>query len=55
MPERLMSEDRPILQKGDNFRVPEEKGQQRYVKPFLSAKNAAADPVVKFVLEKVAE
>lgn len=50
-----MIEDRPILQKGDNFRVPEEKGQQRYVKPFLSAKNAAADPVVKFVLEKVAE
>lgn len=48
-----MIEDRPVLQKGDNFRVPEEKGQQRYVKPFLSAKNAAADPVVKFVLEKV--
>jgi hypothetical protein len=48
-----MIEDRPILQKGDNFRVPEEKGQQRYVKQFLSAKNAAADPVVKFVLEKV--
>jgi len=47
-----MIEDRPVLQKGDNFRVPEEKGQQRYVKQFLSAKNAAADPVVKFVLEK---
>jgi transglutaminase-like putative cysteine protease len=50
-----MIEDRPILQKGDNFRVPEERGPQRYVKPFLSAKNADADPVVKFVLEKVAE
>lgn len=48
-----MIEDRPILQKGDNFRVPEEKGQQRYVKQFLSAKNAAANPEVKFVLEKV--
>jgi hypothetical protein len=48
-----MIEDRPILQKGDNFKVPEERGPQRYVKQFLSAKNAAADPVVKFVLEKV--
>lgn len=48
-----MIEDRPILQKGDNFKVPEERGPQRYVKQFLSAKNAAADPIVKFVLEKV--
>jgi transglutaminase-like putative cysteine protease len=48
-----MIEDRPILQKGDNFRVPEERGPQRYVKQFLSAKNAAANPEVKFVLEKV--
>ena len=48
-----MSEERPILQKGDNFKVPEERGPQRYVKQFLSAKNAAADPEVKFVMEKV--
>jgi hypothetical protein len=48
-----MIEDRPILQKGDNFRVPEERGPQRYVKQFLSAKNATANPEVKFVLEKV--
>jgi transglutaminase-like putative cysteine protease len=48
-----MIEDRPILQKGDNFKVPEERGPQRYVKQFLSAKNAAADPEVKFVLEKI--
>jgi transglutaminase-like putative cysteine protease len=47
-----MIEDRPILQKGDNFKVPEERGQQRYVKQFLSAKNAAADPEVKFILER---
>ena len=47
-----MDEDRPILQKGDNFKVPEERGPQRYVKQFLSAKNAAADPEVKFVLER---
>jgi transglutaminase-like putative cysteine protease len=50
-----MIEDRPILQKGDNFKVPEERGPQRYVKQFLTAKNAAADPVVKFVLERVEE
>jgi hypothetical protein len=48
-----MIEDRPILQKGDNFKVPEERGPQRYVKQFLSAKNAAANPEVKFVMERV--
>jgi transglutaminase-like putative cysteine protease len=48
-------EDRPILQKGDNFKVPEERGPQRYVKQFLSAKNALADPEVKFILERVKE
>ena len=48
-----MIEDRPILQKGDNFKVPEERGPQRYVKQFLTAKNAAADPTVEFVLERV--
>jgi transglutaminase-like putative cysteine protease len=47
-----MREERPILQKGDNFKVPEERGPQRYVKQFLSAKDAAAPPVVKWVLEK---
>jgi hypothetical protein len=48
-----MIEDRPILQKGDNFKVPEERQSQRYVKQLLSAKNAAAAPEVKFILEKV--
>ena len=50
-----MYEERPILQKGDNFRVPEEKGPQRYVKQFLKAANAEANPEVRFVLEKVKE
>lgn len=50
-----MLEERPILQKGDNFKVPEERGPQRYVKQSLTAKNAAADPEVKFVLERVGE
>ncbi|WP_425615511.1 transglutaminase family protein [Anatilimnocola sp. NA78] len=48
-----MFEDRPILQKGDNFKVPEEKTAQRYVKQFLKAANAQADPVVKFIGERV--
>jgi transglutaminase-like putative cysteine protease len=50
-----MVEDRPILQKGDNFKVPEERGPQRYVKQFLSAKDAAAPPEVRFILERVDE
>jgi hypothetical protein len=50
-----MKEDRPILQKGDNFKVPEERGAQRYVKQYLSAKDAAAPPDVKFILERVKE
>jgi hypothetical protein len=50
-----MHEDRPILQKGDNFRVPEERTPQRYVKQFLKAANAASNPEVRFVLEKAAE
>jgi hypothetical protein len=48
-----MKDERPILQKGDNFQVPEERGPQRYVKQFLSAKNAAAPPEVKFIMERV--
>lgn len=50
-----MDEERPILQKGDNFKVPEEKGPQRYVKQFVKAANAEANPEVRFVLEKVKE
>jgi transglutaminase-like putative cysteine protease len=48
-----MNEDRPILQKGDNFTVPGERTPQRYVKQSLSAKDAAAAPEVKFVMERV--
>ena len=47
-----MFEDRPILQKGDNFKVPEEKAPQRYVKQFLKAANAQADPKVQFFMER---
>jgi hypothetical protein len=48
-----MPESRPILQKGDNFRVPEERGAQRYIKPLLRAGNAKTNPEVDFVLEPV--
>jgi hypothetical protein len=46
-----MPEDRPILQKGDNLKIPEERTPQRYAKQTLRAKNAAADPAVRFVME----
>ncbi|MGE0759330.1 MAG: transglutaminase family protein [Pirellulaceae bacterium] len=44
---------RPILQKGDNYRVPEKKEPQRYVAEFLSVKSVkgAGKPTVKFVRE----
>jgi hypothetical protein len=48
-----MVEDRPILQKGDNFRVPGQRDPQRYVQQTLTAKDAGAPLEVKFVMEKV--
>ncbi|MCA9188215.1 MAG: transglutaminase-like domain-containing protein [Pirellulaceae bacterium] len=39
-----MPEERIILQKGDNFRVPEKRQPQRYVAEFLSAKNVHGTP-----------
>ena len=43
---------RPILQKGDNFRVPENRNQpQRYVTQFLTARSGR--PTVKFIQERV--
>jgi transglutaminase-like putative cysteine protease len=50
-----MIENRPILQKGDNYTVPGERGPQRYVKQTLTAKDAAAPPEVRFILERVKE
>jgi hypothetical protein len=48
-----MLEDRPILQKGDNFKVPDERQPQRYVQQRLSAKNAAASPAVEWIMQPV--
>jgi hypothetical protein len=50
-----MNDDRPILQKGDNFTVPGERAPQRYLKQTLTAKDAAAPPEVKFIMERVKE
>lgn len=49
-----MTEDRPVLQKGDNFRVPEKpRDRQRYVAEFLRGLpgQPGARPRVKFVRE----
>jgi hypothetical protein len=46
-----MNEDRPILQKGDNFVV--DRQPQRYVQQTLTAEDAAAPPQVRFILERV--
>ena len=46
-----MPEYRPILQKGDNFRVPEKKGRQRYVSEQLKIADVMGpnNPKVEFV------
>ena len=48
-----MPELRPILQKGDNFKVPEKKKPQRYIAEFLRVKSVAGGgkPRVTFVRE----
>ncbi len=42
---------RPILQKGDNFRVPEQRERQRYVSEHFRAADAKGQPTVTFVRE----
>jgi hypothetical protein len=44
-----MPESRPILQKGDSFRLPGQRKPVRYVQETLRAKNASAAPAVQFV------
>ncbi len=48
-------EERPILQKGDNFRDPERpKEKLRYLSEYLTGKGGGGKPKVKFVREEVA-
>jgi hypothetical protein len=46
-----MEDFKPILQKGDNFKVPDKKERQRYVAEFLKAKKTASSPKVRFTRE----
>lgn len=50
-----MPEARPILQKGDNIRVPGTRQPQRYVRETLAAEHAAAAPEVQFVREEIGQ
>ncbi len=50
-----MPEARPILQKGDSFRLPGQRQRVRYVQETLSAKHATADPEVQFVQKQLEE
>ncbi len=50
-----MIEWRPILQKGDRFKVRGKRGWQRYVAESLRAKDAAAAPKVEFVREPLGD
>jgi hypothetical protein len=44
----VYTDPRPVLQKGDNFKVPEKKEAQRYVAEFLKGKAGGGDPQVTF-------
>jgi hypothetical protein len=52
-----MSESRPILQKGDNFRLPEERQPVRYAHAVLQSapKPGYAHPTIQVVQERVGE
>ncbi len=49
------SKPRPILQRGDNIKVPEKKERQRFVAEFLKGKRSPGKPQVTFVRQKVAK
>lgn len=49
-----MPESRPVLQKGDNFSVPEKKGEQRYVAEFLTGKSGGGQPACEFIRKLMA-
>lgn len=50
-----MHETRPILQKGDKFKVQDERKAKRYVAETFTAKNALANPRVQFVRRQIKE
>ena len=48
-----MPEYRPILQKGDSFRLPGKRTPQRYVSDTLQARNATRNPQVQFIRRRL--
>ncbi len=50
-----MTEDRPILQKGDKFKVPGNKKPQRYVQPMLTAKDATGGLSIEWIGRQLTE
>ena len=47
------SKPRPILQRGDNIKVPEKKERQRYVAEFLQGKKSQGRPQISFIRAQV--
>ena len=50
-----MNDSRPILQKGDKFRVPGNPDPMRYVQPTLVAKQINGQPTLEWIAEQVTE
>lgn len=48
-----MAEIRPILQKGDSFKVPEHRETQRYLSEYFKAKDAEGPPEIRWIREQV--
>lgn len=48
-----MTESKPIIQKGDKFRLKGHKQQMRYVQPTITATDANAAPILTWIMEKV--
>jgi hypothetical protein len=50
-----MSDLRPVLQKGDRFRLPGKSGYVRYLQPSLMAKNASGELSIEWISREVAK
>ncbi len=48
-----MTELKPILQKGDNFKLPGHRKPQRYATPTMTVKNAKGQPKIKWICKQV--
>ncbi len=46
-----MSEPKPILQKGDNFKIPGNPARLRYVQPTLTARDATGSPALRWIMQ----